>query len=88
MPRLRNRAFNILMNDDERRALDALAQQSGFSRGLIIRRLILAAAKHSIQGHPTCASGSPCFVPQMHARPVTPPAQTLLSPAPPDSDFA
>lgn len=88
MPRVRNRPFNILMNDDERNALDALAHQTGFSRGLIIRRLILSAAKHSIQGHPTCANGSPCFVPQMHAHPQAQPAQQILPPVPPDSDLA
>lgn len=78
MPRLRNRPFNILMNDAERKALDDLATRTGLSRGLMVRRLILAAHKHLCRGVPTCASGRPCYVPQMHVPAAADPNQQPL----------
>jgi hypothetical protein len=78
MPRIRNLPFNILMNENERSALDQLHERTGFTRGLLIRRLILAAHKHLCRGCPTCASGRPCFVPQMHVPATADPAQPSL----------
>jgi hypothetical protein len=66
--------FNVLFTDEERNALDALTAARSESRAQVLRSLIRAAHLHHCMDAPTCANGSPCFVPQMHyaRRPALP----------------
>jgi len=65
--------FNVLLAPHDVRQLAELADLDRSSKGAVVRRLIGAAHRHQIEGLPTCADGTRCFVPQMHARPPAPP---------------
>jgi len=65
--------FNVILSELEKKRLAALAEKLKSSRGAVVRRLIDAAYQHAVLEVPTCADGSRCFTPQMHARPPAPP---------------
>lgn len=58
-------AFNLMLDDRDRRRLQALAKNMEMSQGGAIRFLLAAANAHEC-GRPTCANGHSCYVPQMH----------------------
>ena len=68
--------FNVLLTTDDRKHLNALAQQAHSDAATIIRQLIAAAYTHTILQAPTCANNQPCFVPTMHPRRNPPPGAT------------
>lgn len=67
MPRAKTTPFNLLLTDADKTLLDALAEQRGMSRGQVLRECIRTAHQMQVAGVPLCASGQPCYVPQMHA---------------------
>lgn len=58
--------FNLLLSVDEYAMLYALSTESGTSCGAVLRAALRAKYAHTVDGIPTCAGGTPCFVPQMH----------------------
>lgn len=62
--------FNLLLSLDEYEMLQALSKETGSSCGALLRSALRARYAHTLQFVPTCASGSPCFVPQMHMPPT------------------
>lgn len=65
--------FNLLLSPDEYTMLKKLAEQSGQSAGTELRTALRARFSMLCIGCATCASGSACFVPHMHApRPMSP----------------
>ena len=59
--------FNAQFREDEWQALEELAHLRRSSRSEVLRRLVMAAAAQTFNGIPTCANGSPCLAPQLHA---------------------
>jgi hypothetical protein len=66
--------LHVQINQQEEEMLSALANIHGVSKGHVVRTAVRVAYQMHIQHVPLCASGSPCFVPHMHAaqpRPVS-----------------
>jgi len=62
----KRKPFNFLMSPEEYAMCETLAKQESVSQGAILRRALRARYLHVVQGVPTCASDTPCYVPQMH----------------------
>ena len=61
------KAFNVVLDDKEKCMLDALAAKHGTSAAQEIRQAIRTRHAMACAAVPTCANGTACFVPQMHA---------------------
>jgi len=88
----RSHSLNVLVSPVLYDLLKELAQTDGVSMGQIVRKLIQHKYNHDILHVPTCASGQPCYVPQMHPvklptanRVDCMPTQQSPEPAPPPS---
>lgn len=68
MSRTSRKAFNVLLSAADLEKLDDLKNLTGNSRGAELRTALLCRWKMLRRSIPTCANGSACFVPQMHAR--------------------
>ena len=66
-------SFNVILDLTDEKHHKELAAKTKQSRGALIRQLLDAAYFHTILEQPTCADGRRCLVPQMHARPPSPP---------------
>lgn len=60
------RPFNVIFDDTTFGKLTTLAALHSCPRAAVLRTLIHAAWRMSVQSTPTCADGGRCFVPQMH----------------------
>lgn len=63
---LPTRPFNVHLTHDQVAMLTRLAEHKAISRAAVLRQLIQFCYNHTFKGVPTCATGAPCFVPQMH----------------------
>ena len=61
------KAFNVVLDENEKHMLDALSLHHGTSAAQEIRQAIRTRYAMACKGVPTCANGTACFVPQMHA---------------------
>lgn len=68
----KTKPFNTLMTQEDYDHLQELATAKFCSMGAIVRTLIRSQYAMQVTGQPTCANGNPCFVPQMHQRPIAP----------------
>ena len=68
MSKSSRKPFNVLLSSADLEKLDDLKNLTGNSRGAELRAALLYRWKMIRRGLPTCANGSACFVPQMHAR--------------------
>ena len=68
------KAFNVVLDGNEKNMLDALAAKHGTSAAQEIRQAIRTRHAMTCACVPTCANGMACFVPQMHSHliPVVP----------------
>ena len=62
----KNRAFNVMLDDEDKARLDELAGQLGYSKGQILRDALKNMWLHRCRNVPTCANGFGCYVPHMH----------------------
>lgn len=74
----RNHSLNVLVSPEEYAKLKEIAEKHGTSMGRQVRKLIGHLYNHECLCVPTCASGQPCYVPQMHP---AKPAPTVPPPA-------
>lgn len=75
--------FNVLLEPDQRAALQALARARRTSQGQVIRALIGVAHSMTFLATPLCASGDRCFVPHLHqAAPSSPAPNPKEAPTP------
>lgn len=63
--------YNVMLSENDRKRLDALADYTQMTGADIIRSAISTWYHMALEGTPACATGDRCFVPQMHARPIT-----------------
>jgi hypothetical protein len=63
--------FHVLLSADEMDMLTSLTSMSGESGGAVLRAALRARFSHQCMNCPTCASGTPCYVPHMHAHTQT-----------------
>ena len=68
MSKSSRKPFNVLLSSADLEKLDDLKNLTGNSRGAELRTALLCRWKMLRRSIPTCANGSACFVPQMHAR--------------------
>ena len=68
-----DRPFNVLLGPDHVAQLAALSLACECSKGQIIRSAIRGRFDMKLNHRPTCATGQPCLVPQLHQLPPTPP---------------
>jgi len=68
-----DRPFNVLLSPDHVAQLAALAIARQCSKGHIIRDSIRHYFRMMLNHQPTCATGQPCLVPQLHQLPPSPP---------------
>lgn len=74
--------FNVLLTDDDRNRLTALARAKGSSRSQCIRHAITASYLMVCRGVPFCADHSRCKAPQLFGDDLQPISQELLTPTP------
>lgn len=67
MPKQPLAPFNLLLNPEDKTMLDTLADRLSVSRGQVLRQALRQEFTMRIKKVPLCATGQPCFVPQMHA---------------------
>jgi hypothetical protein len=67
--------FNLLLTQPERDMLRQLSELRNHSRGQVLRDLIKAAHQMQLQNYPVCATGQPCYMPQIHVGRVSPPKE-------------
>lgn len=58
--------FNLVLSTDEYQNLQDLARATGISAAAVLRAALLTYHTMKINRVPLCATGQPCFVPQMH----------------------
>ena len=66
----KRKPFNFVLSPDEYDMLQALTKQSGQSSATVLREALRNTYAFVIQRIPLCATGQPCFVPQMHIAPM------------------
>ena len=59
--------FNVILSKTQVEQLSALASKSNCSQAQVIRWTIAAAYHMAFRATPSCADGSRCFVPHLHA---------------------
>lgn len=66
MTQLKNKTFQLMLDQDDITRLMQLKVATGRSRAQLIREGITALHRMHIENVPTCASGMACYVPHMH----------------------
>lgn len=67
--------FQVLLTPNEVTRLEQLAQKTGFTKSLALRRALLSFHAMECRNTPTCATGQACACPQFVTR-AQAPAQT------------
>ena len=83
---LRNKAFNVMLSDEDKARLTELSESRGYSRGQCLRDALHSNWIHLCRNVYTCANGRACFVPHMHTESCPPTALNAVESAISKSD--
>lgn len=72
MPKGKTHSYNVLFSPDEFALLEELKVKTGLAGGVLVRAAVKWFHAHQVLGCPTCANGTSCYVPQMHAGRIGP----------------
>lgn len=67
--RATRKPFNFELDPLRRTQLAQVALARGISQAATLRQLISSAFQMAVDLRPTCVSGTPCFMPQVHPQP-------------------